>query len=466
MSVFNEEEFREGLVSELELFNLPGVQTSVNEIYYEEIRPLSAVSDDAPFEFRVNGQHSSDYLDLKNSQLYVRLKVQKADGSDLVAEHVGPANLLLQSLFSASEVSLQNKANITNNYNPYRAYIQTLLKYGQDALTSQMRTQGWKMDDSDSPGVTDIAGANGGLYERASWIKKSQTLDLQGPIFHDLFSMDRYLLNQVDVKLKLYRSPVTFALLAKDASTSFKINIEDIYVLARKIRVNPAVLYGHSKILEKRNALYPYTKVECRSQSVATGSASFQWDNLFQGQKPEKVIVGFVKSKALNGDYTTNPFNFENCGINHIALYADGLPVGGNPLKMDFAQADGTAVMRAYTNLLMSSGKWRQDEGNALDIKHFISGSTLFAFQLEPEFSHHGEFLTLVKNGNVRLEVQFSSGLTGILKLSDHLSHISCLGCFKLFKHLSFSGSVDMMSKISNLTTITAFHKCKTKMNI
>ena len=413
MSIFNEEEFREGLVSELELFDLPGSQTSVNEIYYEEIRPMSAVSGEGPYEFRVNGQHASDYLDLRNSQLYVRLKVQKADGTDLTTEKVGPANLMLQSLFSATEVTLQNKASVTNTYNPYRAYIHTLLNYGQDALSSQIQTQGWFIDDSDSPGVTDPAGTNNGLYERAKWIKGSQTLDIQGPIFHDLFSLDRYLLNQVDVKLKLYRSPASFVLLAKDASTNFKIIIDDIYVLARKIRVNPAVLYGHSKILEKKNALYPYTKVECRSQSVAAGSASFQWDNLFQGQKPEKVIIGFVKSKALNGDYTTNPFNFENCGINHIALYADGLPVGGNPLKLDFAQAGGTAIMRAYSNLLMSSGKWRQDEGNALDLKHFISGSTLFAFQLEPDFSHHGEFLALVKNGNVRLEVQFSSGLSG-----------------------------------------------------
>ena len=129
--------------------------------------------------------------------------------------------------------------------------------------------------------------------------------------------------------------------------------------------------------------------MECRSQSVATGSTSFQWDN----QKPEKVIICFVKSKALNGYHTTNPNNFENCGINHIALYAYGLPVGGNPMKMDFTQADGTSIMRAFSNLLLSSWKWRRDESNALDKNQFISGSTLFAFQLEPDFSHHGEFL-------------------------------------------------------------------------
>lgn len=415
MSVFNEEEFREGLVSELELFDLPGSQTSVNDIYYEEIRPQSAVSGDGPFEFRVNGQHSTDYLDLKNCQIYVKLKVQKADGTALTAEPVGPTNLFLQSLFSATEVTLQNKASITCNYNPYRGYIHTLLNYGQDAMSTQLETQGWKMDDARSPGVTDPTGTNTGLLERAQLIKLSRVLDLQGPIFHDLFSMERYLINQVDVKLKLYRSPVSFALVAKDASVNFKINIEDIYVLARKIRVNPAILYGHSKLLEKRNALYPYSKVECRSQSVSKGSTSFNWDNIFQGRRPEKVIIGFVKSNALNGDYTTNPFNFEHCGINHIALYADGLPVGGNPLKMDFNKTNGASIMRMYTNLLTSCGKWRYNEGNGFTRNHFKSGSTLFAFQLEPDFSHHGEYLTLVKNGNVRLEVQFSSGLSGAL---------------------------------------------------
>ena len=69
--------------------------------------------------------------------------------------------------------------------------------------------------------------------------------------------------------------------------------------------------------------------------------------------------------------------------------------------------------MRAYTNLLLYAGKWREDEDNPLDRKHFIDGSTLFAFQLEPNFSHHGDYLTLVKNGNVRLDVQFKIGLTG-----------------------------------------------------
>ena len=262
MSVFNEQEFKEGLVSELDLFDLPSTQRSVTEFYGKEIRPVSQVTSDGPFVFRINGQNSLDYLDLKNSQLYVKLKVEKSDGSALVAEKVGPPNLFLQSFFSMVEVTLQNKAMITCNYNPYRAYIQTLLKYGQDALSTQLRTQGWCMDDADSLGVTDPSGSNNGLFERAQWISTSKTMDLQGPIFHDLFDMDRYLLNQVDVNVKLYRNPASFSLLAADSATNFKIVFKDIYMIARKVRLNPAVSYGQAKMLEKKNALYPYTKKE------------------------------------------------------------------------------------------------------------------------------------------------------------------------------------------------------------
>ena len=112
--------------------------------------------------------------------------------------------------------------------------------------------------------------------------------------------------------------------------------------------MTPGVLFGHSKMPEKGNALYPYKKVECGSQSIATGSTSFNWENLFQGKRPNKVVIGFVKSKALNGDYSTNPYNFENCCIQHLGLYSDGLPMRGQPLKLDFG--DGATVVRGFVN--------------------------------------------------------------------------------------------------------------------
>lgn len=124
-------------------------------------------------------------------------------------------------------------------------------------------------------------------------------------------------------------------------------------------------------------------------------------------------FTGSVKSRAVSGFYKTNPFNFENCAIQQIAVYGNGLPAGGNPLKLDFNTVGGSAIMRAYTNLLLSSGKWREGEGYLLDRSHFVSGSILFAFMLEPNFPQHGDYLSLVKTGNVRLDVVFKTPLAG-----------------------------------------------------
>jgi len=416
MSVYDPDTFTEGLISELSLFDLPPTQTSVSDVFYEEIRPLSQVTGDSPIEFKISGQNSMDYLDLKGSQLYVKLKVLKADGTAIAKGKVGPANLFLQSLFSTTEVTLQNKATITRNFNPYRAMIQTFLHYGEDAIRTQLTTQGFTLDDADSPSVASPGGTNSGLYDRAKLIEDSKVVSLQGPVCNELFSMNRYLLNSTDVKLKLYRTQNSFCLLSEEAGASYKVEILDMYLLARKVKVNAAVLIAHNHMLKSSNAKYPFTRQECRVQSIAQGSTSFHWDNMFQGQKPTKLVIGFVKAKAVSGTYGTNPFYFENCGITNIGLYADGLPVGGSPLKLDFDTTKGADTMRAYTKLLINAGKWQEDAGTLLDRDRFIAGSTLFVFQLEPEFAHHGNYLSLVKTGQVRLDVQFKTGLSGKFK--------------------------------------------------
>ena len=80
---------------------------------------------------------------------------------------------------------------------------------------------------------------------------------------------------------------------------------------------------------------------------------------------------------------------------------------------MDFTASNGPTVMRAYTELFQSTGKWKQDAGNDINRDDFITGQTLFVFQLEPYFSEHGSYLSLVKTGNLRLDVQFKTALAG-----------------------------------------------------
>jgi len=125
--------------SELDLFSVPPIQTSMEHGSWVEYHPLTTVTDGSPIEFDVSGL-GDDYVDFANTMLHVKAKVTRENGTDLAADTaVGPVNLFIHSLFSQVDISLNGTliTSSTNTY-PYRAMIETLLSYGMDAKTSQL----------------------------------------------------------------------------------------------------------------------------------------------------------------------------------------------------------------------------------------------------------------------------------------------------------------------------------------
>ncbi|XP_071036995.1 uncharacterized protein F54H12.2-like [Parasteatoda tepidariorum] len=131
--------------SELELFNLPGTQTVIQDGQWIQFHPLSNVFDNAPVEFHIYGS-GEDYIDLSQTQLYVKAKIVKTDNSAITKDDtIGPVNL-----FSQVDVSLNDRVvSNSNNTYPYRAYIETLLNHGYDSKTSQLTAELFYKDNKD-----------------------------------------------------------------------------------------------------------------------------------------------------------------------------------------------------------------------------------------------------------------------------------------------------------------------------
>jgi hypothetical protein len=70
-------------------------------------------------------------------------------------------------------------------------------------------------------------------------------------VFSNAFTwpIDKYLLNHVDLKIKLRRSRDAFALVADAANN--KIKIKEMVLYVRKVQLSPGVRMGHVKALEK-----------------------------------------------------------------------------------------------------------------------------------------------------------------------------------------------------------------------
>ena len=101
MAFLNKDFFTEAQPSELDVFTLPPTQTAVEKIHYQEVRPISQISNStAPIEFTITGQIGLEYLDLKRSQMYLKVRLRRGDGAHLTpTEYAGPVNLLIYALF-------------------------------------------------------------------------------------------------------------------------------------------------------------------------------------------------------------------------------------------------------------------------------------------------------------------------------------------------------------------------------
>ncbi|KAJ8048251.1 hypothetical protein HOLleu_00494 [Holothuria leucospilota] len=285
--------------SELDLFVIPPTQTSTEKGQWIEYHPIANITDSGPIEFYVSGS-SEEYIDLSQTQLYVRAKITLPNGDDLPAgSKVGPVNLFLQSLFSQVDVSLNERliSPSTPTY-PYRAMIETLLSYGSDAKQTQLTSSLFYKDtagsmDNPDPLAADDA-VNQGLKTRAAFTRRSKTVDMLGPIHSDIFFQDKYLLNGVSMKLKLIRSKDQFCLMSADADVEYKVVIQDASLFVRKIKLNPAVPLAHVRALEKATAKYPIRRVVTKMFSILVGNMSFVQDHIFLGQLPKRLIVSCV----------------------------------------------------------------------------------------------------------------------------------------------------------------------------
>jgi len=203
---------------------------------------------------------------------------------------VGPVNLFLHIMFSQVDISLNGTliTSSTNTY-PYRAVLETLLSYGQDAKTSQLtsalfyKDQASVMDSIESDG--DVAARNSGLVQLPSNATQSREFDMMGRLHADIFFQDRYMLNEVGVKIKLIRSKNAFGVMRNG-----KVVITHASLFARKVKIMPSVFLAHAKTMERGTAKYPIRRVMCKSFAIPQHYLDVSHENLFSGQLPTRLV--------------------------------------------------------------------------------------------------------------------------------------------------------------------------------
>ena len=256
---------------------VPPTMTTVIQTKLEMYHPIASLdSYHARIEFVVPAQ-TEYYTDLSQSNLYLKFRILKEDGSNLDDDQkAGPINNFLHSMFSGIDLFLNSKL-VTSSMATYsyRAYIENLFSCGSEVKSNHLKAdEFWypyaagKFEDHDSATVKTRNAAEA----------KSIPVELWGRLHLDLAMQEKYLPNGIVIKIRLNRASPRFCILSDDPCV---VKIDEAALEVRHIQLLPAISNELNQSIVHHNAKFPIRRVEVESFTTGSGLRSKVEDHLF-----------------------------------------------------------------------------------------------------------------------------------------------------------------------------------------
>lgn len=255
-----------------------------------------------------------------------------------------------------------------------------------------------------------IGGGNGGLTQRSMLTASGAIASFETPLHHDICQMNKLLLNNVPINVKLHQSADSFRLMTESTTEAYSVEIKEIKLKVCHVVVSDLITVAHSEALSIAPSIYSYWRSALRTYDIASGSSSFSADDLLSGIIPSKCVVAFVSSSAYAGSYQKNPFNYQNFKLSFLEITLNGNSVPGPSFQPNYQTND---YIECYSSLFFN--KYPSKTGNWITRTEYPAGYCLYVFNIA---GHTGDDIMSEKvHGHTRLHVKFAEALKESVKV-------------------------------------------------
>ena len=407
-------------VSQLDLLEPVGVQTQIEGYKDIEYLPTSVIQDGAPIIFEIGKDER--YSDLSELVIKTVVEIQGPDGTFLEGKQftnateaeslikVGVKNNLANSLWEQIVLTI-NDEKVTDNspYYAYKAILETLLSYDEEAEKSVLRLSCFKKDhgnvDATHPTATHV---NHGLRERSAIFEGGKRVTMITRPHIDLCLQPRYIPDQCEILLELSPNRDSFVLMSDKDDSKFKLKIHSCICQIRRVKPTQATKLALQQTIQQHNDSfrYPLRHLKIKTELLSAGSNHLEFDNLFYGRVPNRLTIGTVENRAIYGRYKQNPFHFKNNHLESLVITVDNETM----LRLDFDFTHGH-YEEAYDTLMRSTGQYKGHRATLVNYNDFGNGSTILVFDLTSRGECDSEQFTVKKLGNVHLNLKFADPL-------------------------------------------------------
>nr|CAD2205297.1 unnamed protein product [Meloidogyne enterolobii] len=367
------------LNSALSIFTVPPTNVSVVRSFFREILPLSTITQDSPYLFRL----FSDNL--------------WTDLSRTIAPIQGIGQTFVQQL----KVTVGNtEVYDSGTLYPFKAYITNELSFPDNVKSNFLASIGYykcdKHDDS----------TDSGFQKRCSLFAKGKHTQFLSRLDFDLGNQELFLLNNLDVNFNIYRSKNSFALQRLNATdeSQYRLYVHDVKLFVKMIEVQPSLNMNIYKTLEAKPATYAVRKTEIKSTFLTAGRTEIEY-NAFSASIPRRITVALISNKAFNGDFGLSPFNFQPYDLRDISVHTGGhiFPLVAYKLKFK-----NNLFVRAFVDMYEALGVANSDRSIDISMEKFKSGWTFFVIPLTSTLDDSCGF-ELLKSGTTSIRLEFNT---------------------------------------------------------
>ena len=299
---------------------LVGIQSSYTH-FIEPIRPPSTTDTDFVFEIPNTG---SSYLDLKNTELYVKGHLERRDGTKLLEDESALlCNNALHSIWDSVTLYCgYNQEEIFIPNHAHKAYIRQL-KRNTLRHEGSMRNQGLLTEWSDLL----FGGNDFKMVMRKAWTLSSKSTEMMGPLLLDLFETEGYLMPACPLRLKYRKNRDAFYVITDEGNKDVEYNfvIERIGLSVPAINILPALSPLLEMQTEQVPARYEYEGLDMKQYAVPKGTIIRKYSRVYEGKLPKKILVGFYKQTAFSEVRTKTPLLITAVDMRSMSLSVNGV---------------------------------------------------------------------------------------------------------------------------------------------
>ena len=354
-------------------------------------------------EFRIGGIHGQ-YLDLSSLALELDISLTKVDGQTPLGEDdfaILAKGAGSSTLFKNITCFLNEQMVESNSAFSIWGYIKALTTFRPDQLETIAKNGGFYSNTS-APSTFTADSFKEGTPEgkMAKLTRGGSSINICTPVMLDIASIDAFLIDMVDVRLRFELGPQSFVINSDKVNREYQYTIKSARLWIDRVVPFPSALKALNQSMSNTNepVEYIYNRTLHKSYILGVNQTSLTADLVWSQVVPRRLYLVIVDLEALTGKYNANGVYFQHGNLSNVTIAINGTPV--YQISSDF-ESDKFSCL--YYETLKALGL---EQSHLLSRDTFKDGGTILVFSFDG--SEEG---TLSKeiSGNLRVTLNFAA---------------------------------------------------------